>query len=274
MIFVLCFHFQKSDLNGNRYTAVEVAQACFEIVQNFKSENPKFLDCRFIYAPNRTVSLEELENHIEVCEALRQRIPNFIVGFDLVGNEDSGNLLSFYSQRLSQLKIPFYFHAGESFKDLAASNLTDAILLNTKRIGHGFALPKYPCLVDLVKEKGIGIEVCPISNQQLGLCQDLRLHPASILMKSKVEVTISSDDPAFWGASPLTHDMLATFLWIMGENEGLATVKALIQNSIRKSSFNDTEKEAAMKAWSAEWLRFVAEETNLYANPEEGAANF
>ena len=44
-------------------------------------------------------------------------------------------------------------------------NLVDAVLLNTTRIGHGFAITKHPQVMKQVLEKDIAIEVCPISNQ-------------------------------------------------------------------------------------------------------------
>lgn len=44
-------------------------------------------------------------------------------------------------------------------------NLIDAILLNTTRIGHGYALPKHPEVKRLVMQNKIAIEINPISNQ-------------------------------------------------------------------------------------------------------------
>jgi adenosine deaminase CECR1 len=46
--------------------------------------------------------------------------------------------------------LPLVFHAGESV-DAANENLFDALLLGTKRIGHGFNLALHPHLQELVK---------------------------------------------------------------------------------------------------------------------------
>ncbi|KAF2802653.1 uncharacterized protein BDZ99DRAFT_527376 [Mytilinidion resinicola] len=80
-----------------------------------------------------------------------------IIGFDLVGAEDRGNPTAFYldelrwfSQTCDERKseIPYLSHAGETLLDTARSsepaqsNLFDAVLLKSKRIGHGFSLVK------------------------------------------------------------------------------------------------------------------------------------
>lgn len=44
-------------------------------------------------------------------------------------------------------------------------NLIDAVLLNTSRIGHGYAIGKHPVVMETIKSKGIAIELNPISNQ-------------------------------------------------------------------------------------------------------------
>ena len=45
------------------------------------------------------------------------------------------------------------------------NNLIDAILLNTSRIGHGYAINRHPEVKKLARERGIALEICPISNQ-------------------------------------------------------------------------------------------------------------
>lgn len=71
-----------------------------------------------------------------------------MLGFDLVGNENTLNPLIYYIEPLLRFKkrvaelgldLPFIFHAGETLGDgsEADNNLYDAILLGTRRIGHG-----------------------------------------------------------------------------------------------------------------------------------------
>lgn len=60
-------------------------------------------------------------------------------------------------QKEEGIDIPFIFHAGETLGDGTAAdmNLYDAILLGTKRIGHGFVLETLDYPWDLTLLQGI-----------------------------------------------------------------------------------------------------------------------
>lgn len=80
-------------------------------------------------------------------EAMQQS--NLIVGFDMVNEEDFTppikDFLEMIFDHEKKAPLPIIFHAGESV-DANNENLYDAILLGTKRIGHGFNLALHPHL--------------------------------------------------------------------------------------------------------------------------------
>ena len=78
-------------------------------------------------------------------------------------------------------RLQFYWHSGESYQR-SNTELADAILLGTKRIGHGFGLIMRPDLLQKVKEQNICVECCPVSNKILGYVHDLRTHPTRSLL--------------------------------------------------------------------------------------------
>jgi adenosine deaminase CECR1 len=107
-----------------------------------------------------------------------------------------------------ELDIPFLFHAGESLLDTGGSgdpnnsNLYDAVVLKSKRIGHGFALMKHPHLVEQFrktdKSPGICVELCPISNELLHLCRNIKEHPFPELLAAGIPCTVNSDNPSLF----------------------------------------------------------------------------
>ncbi|KAG5643235.1 hypothetical protein DXG03_001319 [Asterophora parasitica] len=140
----------------------------------------EFIGARIIYSTIRFITPEELEWYLEDCIELKKEFPHLIAGFDLVGDENELKPLIDYMEPLLRFRqrqkeegvdIPFIFHAGETLGDgtPADNNLFDAILLGTKRIGHGYSLVKHPKLIETCRQKGIAVEVCPISNEILVL---------------------------------------------------------------------------------------------------------
>ncbi len=144
------------------------------------------------------------------CIRAKKMYPDTISGYDFVGPEDEGRTLHeltplimyFRQQCIEQnLTIPFFFHAGECLGsgDSTDHNLYDALLFNTRRIGHGFSLFKHPLLIDMVREKQILVESCPISNEVLRYSASILSHPLPALLNRGVKACLSNDDPALMG---------------------------------------------------------------------------
>lgn len=174
---------------------------------------------KIIYCAPRSIPKTRMETELADCIKLKLQHPDLICGFDLVGAEDRPNNIGFYSDLLLaftdtckklNISIPFMFHAGETLLDTGGSdnpdnsNLYDALLLNAARIGHGYALIKHPMLIERYKKQNIALELCPISNELLGLCGNAREHPYPTLLAAGLHCTLNADNPALFRYVPHT----------------------------------------------------------------------
>lgn len=207
------------------------------------------------------MSTSQLDEYIDTTLEIKRKFPNFFAGFDLVGQEDTGNSLELYAEKLQRMtnEVGFFFHAGETnwYGSKTDRNLLDAVLLNTTRIGHGYAIVKHPEILKIVKERKIAIEICPISNQVLGLVKDLRNHPANILFAGGFPVVVSNDDPGLWGSKALSYDFYEAFVGMMSRDADIRALKQLAINSIIYSSMSGCEKQYAHDVWTRKWSEFL-----------------
>ena len=168
---------------------------------------------KIIYCTPRSIPRSKMQSELEDCIRLKSQFPNLICGFDLVGAEDRPNGISFYADLLVtfsntckelNLDIPFMFHAGETLLDMGGStdpknsNLFSSLLLNAKRIGHGYALLKHPLLLKQYRDREICLELCPISNELLHLCGNARQHPYPQLLAAGLHCTLNADNPSLF----------------------------------------------------------------------------
>ncbi|ESO95457.1 hypothetical protein LOTGIDRAFT_215090 [Lottia gigantea] len=256
------------ELDGSVKSPEWIVNAYRTIAKEFIQQNPDFLGVKLIYSGIRYVFFPkpDILKDVKTAMSLIQKYKDFVVGFDLVGQEGLGKPLLYYldallypSQQSPPVNLPYFFHSGETkWQDTIVDyNLVDALLLNTTRIGHGFALTKHPYIKNMVEKRGIAVELNPISNQVLKLVDDIRNHPGAILMTKKFPVVVSSDDPAVWGAKPLSHDFYMAFMGMCGADEGIAILKQLAYNSIQYSAMTNAEKTNAFQSWEQRWNAFI-----------------
>lgn len=234
----------------------------------------------------RTISPTDSATGMKQCIEMKLEFPEIIAGYDLVGQEDLGRSLSDLAPELFWFRkacaqegvdIPFFFHAGETLGDgdSVDENLFDAIILGTRRIGHGFSLYKHPLLIDMVKEKRILVESCPVSNEVLRLCGSIMSHPLPALLARGVPCSLCNDDPTILGqgVSGMSHDFWQALQgW---ENLGLEGLGSLAENSVRWASLDDYAakdwtqdikdgmfgkgiRAQRLKEWVNKWEKFCA----------------
>ncbi|ALC41757.1 Adgf-B [Drosophila busckii] len=248
-------------LDGQKLQVSDTVKVYNEQLQRFKQQHPDFIDSKLIYAPLRHIDAAKLATHVKLCTELNAAYPELLIGFDLVGQEDLGYPLSAFAMELLKLPqhINFYFHAGQTnwYGSPVDENLVDAVLLGTRRIAHGYALCKHPLIMQLVKQLGIAIEVCPVGNQVLQLGTDYRNHPAASFIANNIPFVISSGNPSFWRTTPLSHDFYLTFLGIAPMNADLTFLKRLAKNSIKYSALKDEDKAKANEKWKLKWDKWI-----------------
>lgn len=126
---------------------------------------------------------------------------DFITGFGMAGAEMLGRpgdfAYSFDMAREAGMRLTC--HAGEwGGPDMVADTIRD---LRPERIGHGINAIRDLALVDRIAEQGITLEVCPGSNVFLKAAKSWKDHPIRALRDRGVRVTVSTDDPPFFGTT-------------------------------------------------------------------------
>ncbi|KAF5919410.1 hypothetical protein HPG69_009891, partial [Diceros bicornis minor] len=247
------------ELDGTVHNREWSVKTYKEVAYMFAKKHPAFIGIKIIYSDDRSKDVSLIMESVRTAMALRTMFPRMVAGFDLVGREDTGHSLYDYKEALMlpashAVKLPYFFHAGETdWQGTSVDrNLLDALILNSTRIGHGFALSKHPAVWADSWKKDIPIEV-------LKLVSDLRNHPAAVLMATGYPMVISSDDPAVFGAKGLSYDFYEAFMGIGGMTADLRTLKQLAMNSIKYSALLAMEKKVAMKTWEERWDKFVAD---------------
>lgn len=101
--------------------------------------NPDFVGVKLIYSKSRRMGEQKFIEFISMAQKLKEAYPQLVAGLDIAGQEDKGNHLIEFAERLKGDNSPHFFHAGETnwYGTGTDENLVDAVLLNTKRIGHG-----------------------------------------------------------------------------------------------------------------------------------------
>ena len=126
-----------------------------------------------------------------------------LVGFGLAGDETKGHPTSpavircFDMARDAGLKLTC--HAGE----ICGPEIISATLdhLKVERIGHGVRAVEDPNVLDRLKDEGIHLEVCPLSNIATGQYKQIKNHPLSTLVAAGLSISLNSDDPPFFFTS-------------------------------------------------------------------------
>ena len=128
-------------------------------------------------------------------------------------------------------------HAGE---EGPAEYIWEALdLLKISRIDHGNNCLTDEVLVKKLVDEKIALTVCPLSNLELKVVDDLKDHPLKKMLNLGLKATVNSDDPAYFGGY-MNANFLQTAEALDLTKED---VKTLVKNSFEYSLLSDDEKQ-------------------------------
>ncbi len=201
-------------------------RAGYDFIKNVSKENVKYVEVRFAPALSKGQGLDcekvmgavlegleagkkeyDIEYNVIACtmrhlsyeENLRmaEEVKGFygkgFCAFDLAGNEAAFPVEEFSGlfQHIDAMGIPFTIHGGECGR---VENVTKAVELGAKRIGHGIALRGHDDAISFCRDKKIGIEMCPISNLQTKAVKTIEEYPIREFIQKGLAVTLNTDN--------------------------------------------------------------------------------
>lgn len=228
-------------LKGSERYAFQKTHCVFDAYREVKKQHPELV-VKVITVGLKSkvfdmeVTEEIFKNTVKMHRQIKDGDDDFIVGIDLVNEEDTSRNITVFSHLINQTlneatNLNVNLHAGESC-DPKNREIAHAIALGSKRIGHGLNLWAHPELKSALKSEDICLEVCPISNQSLGFVKDLRDHPAREYFREGIPIVLASDDATYQEHSTLSDDFfMAILAWDLSYEE----VQKLVENSLKYS---------------------------------------
>ena len=201
-------------------TSANLERIAYELATDLKNENVIYAEIRF--APMKHITIldkyqvvesvlrglsrvdlktnlilcmmrgDDLNTNKEVVDVARHFLNKGVCAVDLAGAEAIYKTSEYKElfDYVKENKIPFTIHAGEADGPVS---IRDAISFGATRIGHGIRSIEDPALVELLKEKNVLLEVCPTSNIQTNVVDNINNHPIRDLYKN-VLVSVNTDN--------------------------------------------------------------------------------
>jgi len=189
-------------------------EANFSAIQRAAEDfDSRGLSLRFIFDAVRQFGPEAA---MHVVDSAKNCVSPKIVAFGIGGDELSIATRDFLPayEAASAAGLRRLMHAGEVG---GPEKIREAVeLLAIERVGHGIAAIHDPSLMDLLADRRIPLEICPVSNlktgalaRQLNQPATLLDHPLPQLLRHGIPVVLSTDDPAMFHTD-LTSEYVAT----------------------------------------------------------------
>lgn len=140
--------------------------------------------------------------------------------------------------RARDMGLKLCAHAGEEGPPAYVHEALD--LLRIDRMDHGNRAMEDEGLIRRLAAERMTLTVCPLSNLKLCVVSDLKDHPVPEMLRRGLQVTLNSDDPAYFGGYVnANYRQLARAVGLSREQ-----VTQIARNSFEGSFLTDAEKAA------------------------------
>lgn len=219
------------------------------VLDGFASAASPDAAAALIVGVNRMLPLAAAWRSLELALAYRDR---GVVGLGLAADEARfpASLFTEVFRAAAAAGLPAVPHAGEAAG--ADSVRTCVERLGARRINHGIRAVEDPSLVELLADRGIGLDVCPTSNVALEVVPSLDDHPLPALLRAGVPLSLNTDCPLFVRTTTAGEYAEARRAFGLTVDD-LATIA---ENSLRSSSCPTDRRKPAL-ARIAAWRTAV-----------------
>ncbi|WP_034761898.1 adenosine deaminase [Rossellomorea vietnamensis] len=248
----------------------------FELYEDAAGENVKYMEVRFapLLHTQKGLSVEEIigsviegmkeaeeqfdikgniilccmrtmspESAFEVVEKGKNFLGKGVVAIDLCASEEEGFCREFIEPIALAREYGYRvtIHAGETG---VGRNVLEAVeWLGAERIGHGVYIKDCPEAYQVVKEKGIVLEICPTSNVQTKAVEEFRDHPLYDFHREGIKITINTDNRTVSDTTMTKECELVWGEFAMNEED----YRAIYLNSVEAAFASDEVKAGLRK---------------------------
>lgn len=177
----------------------------------------------------------------------------YVVAFDIAGAEEgfpaTDHAAAF--QLLRDNFVPFTIHAGEA---AGVDSLAGALHVGANRLGHGARMYEdFSASIDgiepgkmssFVRDRRLALELCPTSNTQTGVVEDIADHPLPLLHSLGFNVTVNTDNRLL-GNTSMTGEMM---LLVKTFDYDLGALYTLTLNAISQAFISELDREDLTRA--------------------------
>ncbi|RUR40672.1 adenosine deaminase [Vreelandella populi] len=177
----------------------------------------------------------------EALQVLEQAAPYWdeldAVGLDSAERDHPPSKFVAVFERAKELGLARVAHAGE---EGPASYIIEALdLLDVCRIDHGIRCLERDDVVERLYQQQTVLTVCPLSNVSLKVVDELTNHPLPALLDKGLNVTISSDDPAYFGGGLLANHIACAQAFGWDEE----AFQALNRNAVKEAFTSESRRQ-------------------------------